>query len=109
MGSPIDEALRQARFAVDSVRKLRTAPNAEQFARIASSLKRLAISAVWRDSGFRGALPGEELVSELAVAPGSVSLYLVSDGIGTSSPPHGHETWAVIAGIRGRELNILYR
>ncbi len=42
-------------------------------------------------------------------ADDSPALYLVSDGIGTRSPPHEHLAWAVIAGVRGREANISYR
>jgi predicted metal-dependent enzyme (double-stranded beta helix superfamily) len=33
---------------------------------------------------------------------------LVSDGAGVSSPPHEHFTWAVIVGIRGAEVNVVY-
>jgi predicted metal-dependent enzyme (double-stranded beta helix superfamily) len=37
------------------------------------------------------------------------ALYLqVSDGA-VSTPPHNHTTWAVIAGIQGRELNRFYQ
>jgi predicted metal-dependent enzyme (double-stranded beta helix superfamily) len=76
---------------------------------IAESLRLFAASPVWRAAPYREAASGEELLYELA--PGSangVSLYLVSDGPGVVSPPHHHGTWAVIAGIRGQELNHLY-
>ena len=86
-----------------------TAPSSEQLADVAELLKNLAMSPMWLDAPFRAALPGEELVYELAVAPGVPSLYLVSDGVGTSSPPHRHETWALIAGVRGRESNVEFR
>jgi len=53
---------------------------------------------------------GEELLYELAVdSQGGPSLYLVSDGVGVSTPPHEHQTWAVIIGMRGREFNVIYR
>jgi predicted metal-dependent enzyme (double-stranded beta helix superfamily) len=54
----------------------------------------------------------EELAHELelAVSPGGgPALYLVSDGASVSSKPHRHHTWAVIAGIRGHQVNYLYR
>ena len=37
------------------------------------------------------------------------ALYVVAPTAGVSSPPHDHASWAVIAGIRGREHNRLYR
>lgn len=37
-----------------------------------------------------------------------LALYVQSVGDGTSAPPHEHRTWAVIVGMRGRELNRLY-
>jgi hypothetical protein len=75
---------------------------------IADELRTLAISTIWDIAPYREAIAGEELLYQLAVRPGSPSLYLVSDGAGVESPPHSHETWAIIAGIRGRELNRRY-
>ncbi len=76
----------------------------------AQSLCRLAQSPRWRCSPYRSATAGEALVYELAVDPdGGPSLYLVSDGSGVVSPPHEHQTWAIIAGIEGRERNHRYR
>ena len=40
---------------------------------------------------------------------GSHALYLFSSGGDCETPPHDHGTWAVIAGIRGTEINRLYR
>ena len=37
-----------------------------------------------------------------------LALYLQCVADGTSAPPHEHTTWAVIVGMRGRELNRLY-
>ena len=84
-------------------------PSTEQLTEMAGTLRNLAMSPLWSASSFRAALPGEELVYELAVAPGVPSLYLVSDGVGTSSAPHRHGTWAIIAGVRGRESNVVFR
>ena len=37
-----------------------------------------------------------------------LALYVQCVGDGTSAPPHEHNTWAVIVGMRGQELNRLY-
>lgn len=39
----------------------------------------------------------------------SPALYLISNGIGARSLPHSHQTWAIIAGVRGVERNTMYR
>lgn len=36
------------------------------------------------------------------------ALYIVAPAPGAFSPPHDHSTWAVIAGVHGRENNKLY-
>jgi predicted metal-dependent enzyme (double-stranded beta helix superfamily) len=73
---------------------------------IAEKLRIFASSPIWRTASYREASSGEELVHALALSPvNGPSLYLVSDGMGAISPPHCHETWAVIVGIRGCELN----
>ena len=71
-------------------------------------LQRLALSPLWATPEIRAAAPGEELLYEVAVTRGAPSLYLVSDGVGVVSSAHTHQTWAVIAGIRGQELNLLF-
>jgi predicted metal-dependent enzyme (double-stranded beta helix superfamily) len=77
--------------------------------RIGRELKKHCTDAL-DTSLFPSAQPGEELLYELAVdSQGGPSLYLVSDGVGVSTPPHEHQTWAVIIGIRGREFNVIYR
>jgi predicted metal-dependent enzyme (double-stranded beta helix superfamily) len=76
----------------------------------ASQLRGLACSPGWLASTCRAANAGDELVYPLSVGEhDGLSLYLVSDGVGVVSPPHEHHTWAVIAGIQGRELSHLYR
>ncbi len=37
------------------------------------------------------------------------ALYVQSARAPTDTPPHNHDTWAVITGIRGNELNRFYR
>jgi predicted metal-dependent enzyme (double-stranded beta helix superfamily) len=40
---------------------------------------------------------------------GRFTLYVSSANQGKETPPHNHTTWAVIVGIKGEELNKLYR
>lgn len=84
-------------------------PTDEQLEAIRALVCTFARSAVWESSSFREANAGEELVYELATMPPSGSaLYLVSDGALVASPPHCHQTWSAIVGIRGCEINHLY-
>ena len=86
------------------------APSHQQLHEVAELLCTFARSPVWESSEYPEASIGEELVYELAVSPGDgPALYLVSDGASVSSKPHRHDTWAVIVGIRGYEVNHLYR
>jgi len=84
-------------------------PSEKQLKDLADKLVFLAGASAWEACPYREAVPGEELLYELAVSSNEgPSLYLVSDGPTVISPPHEHTTWAVIAGIRGRETNRLY-
>ena len=77
--------------------------------RVAAELRELAMTHRWSATGLHPASVGQERVHLLASAgQDQPSLYLVSDGAGVVSPPHEHETWAVIAGISGIELNVVY-
>lgn len=106
-----DDTFAQSPRVVARIRNLvgDDTPDPDRLAEIAVMLADLALAASWRDPTLRVARPGEELLYELDVAAGLPPLYLVSDGIGVTSPPHGHATWAVIAGIRGREVNRMFR
>jgi predicted metal-dependent enzyme (double-stranded beta helix superfamily) len=42
-------------------------------------------------------------------ADGAYAMYAVPMHPGHAQPPHDHTTWALIAGVRGREHNRLYR
>lgn len=60
----------------------------------------------WAAVAFDLAVRGEERLYRLgSVGSGLPAVYLVSDGVGVVSAPHEHETWAIIAGIFGREVN----
>jgi len=90
--------------------RLGGAPSGQQLREAAEWLCTLARSPAWESPEYREASANEELVYELAVSPGGgPALYLVSDGVSVSSRPHRHDTWAVIVGIRGYEVNYLYR
>jgi predicted metal-dependent enzyme (double-stranded beta helix superfamily) len=105
------ETIEPVGLALARLRELRLppAPTGAQLSEVAAVLGGLAASPVWNTARMRTASPDEELLYELAVdANEGPSLYLVSDGIGVSSPPHCHTTWAVISGIRGVEVNTLY-
>ncbi len=53
--------------------------------------------------------PGASVSYRIAQnADDELALYVQCVGNGTSAPPHEHRTWAVIVGMRGRELNRLY-
>ncbi|WP_124447988.1 hypothetical protein [Paucibacter sp. KBW04] len=85
-------------------------PDERLLRQIAALLKAAAPELQIGPAQFPIAQPGQELLYELALDPtGGPSLYLVSDGAGTHSPPHTHQTWAVVLGLRGVELNQLYR
>jgi predicted metal-dependent enzyme (double-stranded beta helix superfamily) len=77
--------------------------------RIASELSRLGGELDWGKMQVSQANPGEERLYLLAqLGQDGPTLYLVSDGAGTMSAAHEHQTWAAIAGLRGVERNVLY-
>ncbi|MBB4843862.1 putative metal-dependent enzyme (double-stranded beta helix superfamily) [Paucibacter oligotrophus] len=85
-------------------------PSKPLLGQVAELLRTAAPQLALEASRYPAAQAGQELLYELAVDPaGGPSLYLVSDGAGTSSPPHTHQTWAVLLGLRGVELNQLFR
>lgn len=88
--------------------KVGDAPTGRELAEIGRLMLDLARSVDWSASQLRHATGDEELLYPLHVAPGQPALYLVSDGPGVTSAPHGHGTWAVIVGLSGNELNTLY-
>lgn len=102
------KVLNESNAAVAVIRSLAARGGEDGLTEIAAVLQQLASSPHWKNVHWPAALPGEELLYELAVSPGGASLYLVSDGSGVISPPHEHGTWAVIAGLRGNEANVLY-
>lgn len=77
---------------------------------IAENLSALCETIDWHALQLPAASRGQEVLHELAVSsPTGPSAYLISDGIGVTSPPHEHQTWAVIVGVRGKELHTKYK
>jgi predicted metal-dependent enzyme (double-stranded beta helix superfamily) len=104
----VDHHLQQ--FATElAALRIGVAPSDAQVVAIRACMLTLARAADWQRCGHRAACGAEELVYPLHEAAGRPSLYLVSDGPGVRSDPHGHCTWAVIVGLGGNELNVLYQ
>lgn len=77
---------------------------------IASKLRVLAQKKSYWVQSYLAAKTHEELLYPVATDKKSgIALYLVSDAPGIESPPHTHQTWAIIAGISGMELNHTYQ
>ncbi len=106
MSAPFDTFAKQleAQFGLQSN------PSPAQLDLIAEQLRQLCAQVQFDTQQFPEAMPGQEVLHELALsASGGPSIYLVSDGGGVVSPPHGHQTWAGIVGVRGCELNTLFQ
>ena len=85
-------------------------PTARELRAIGEELQRLGAVVDAAAIAELIAAPGQERLHPIAVSgSGGPSLYLVSDGAGTASPPHEHQTWVAIVGLRGLELNTLFR
>ena len=96
--------------STDAIRQLlsREGPSDTTLKKIEAEMRQLATDVDF--SQYRRAVPGEELTHKLDLAlDGGASLYLVSDGVGVATPPHRHETWAIIVGLEGREMNQIYK
>lgn len=83
-------------------------PDDSELQRIGVAMLALASTMNAQASAYRRAAGREELVHVLHEATGGPSLYLVSDAAGVRSEPHEHQTWAVIVGLSGKELNVVY-
>jgi len=85
-------------------------PNAHELHAIGNALRQLCIEIAPSSLAELIAAPGQERLHPLAVAKsGGPSLYIVSDGAGVTSAPHEHRTWVVIVGLRGIEVNTIFR
>ena len=84
-------------------------PDANEFAQIAAAMALLAKSLDLDKEKFPEAVSGQELLYPLHVGEDGPALYLVSDAAGVHGAPHEHQTWAVIAGISGNEVNEVFQ
>ena len=85
-------------------------PTRSELEAIGRELKAICLEAAFDKNVYRAASPREELMYELSVDPnGGASIYLVSDGAGVDTPPHEHQIWAVVVGMKGVEFNEFYK
>lgn len=98
------------KFAIDvAALQLGDQPSDRQLAVAGDLMLHLASATDWPATGLVPASGDQELLYPLHVTPAQPALYLVSDGPGVTSAPHGHATWAVIVGVHGNEHNTMYR
>lgn len=89
---------------------LRAEPSLADLQSVAEDLLALCRGLDFGQLDLQEAGPAQELLYKLAVSSkGGPSIYLVSDGPGVTSLPHEHQTWAVIVGLRGCELNTKFK
>jgi len=82
----------------------------KQLRLIAAELGILANNKNYWFQSYLAAKENEELLYQIATDEKTgMALYLISDALGVVSPPHSHQTWAIIAGISGTELNHSYQ
>lgn len=78
---------------------------------VAAALEHLGLQRdLFPDDHFRVTAEHPAQVYRLAEDPdGQYALYVSAGLPGKSQPPHDHTTWAIIAGIAGRERNVFFR
>jgi predicted metal-dependent enzyme (double-stranded beta helix superfamily) len=85
-------------------------PKAGELQAIGSALRQLCAEIAPESIAGLMAEPGQERLHPIALAQsGGPSLYVVSDGTGVVSAPHEHQTWVAIVGLRGVEVNTIFR
>ena len=85
-------------------------PTARELQAIGAALRQLCAEVDSASIADLTAAPGEERLHLVAAAKsGGPSLYAVSDGAGVVSAPHEHRTWVAIVGLRGIEVNTIFR
>ncbi|WP_354677121.1 rhodanese-like domain-containing protein [Cupriavidus plantarum] len=78
---------------------------------VAEALEQLGLQRdLFPDDHFRVSAEFPAQVYRLAEDPdGRYALYVSAGLPGKSQPPHDHTTWAIIAGITGRERNVFFK
>lgn len=85
-------------------------PTAHELRTIGRDLRKLGAEIDAAVIAGLTAAPKQERLHPVAEAAcGGPALYVVSDGAGVVSAPHEHLTWVVIVGLRGTELNAIFR
>ena len=85
-------------------------PTQTQLLEIANEIRRIYEMYPFDESKYPKAGATQQFMYPIAVCePSGPSLYLVSEAPGTTSPPHEHQTWAIIVGLFGSEINTLYQ
>lgn len=97
-----DELAERALGCVDG---LGATPTRETLEAAAAALARLDLRALLTEPSLVRARGAEERLYPLGRAPEGAALYLVSDAPGVASPPHEHQTWAIVVGLEGVERN----
>lgn len=82
------------------------APTRASLEAAAKALATLDLDVLLHDATLAPARAGEERLYVLGTSgPERPALYLVSDAPGVTSPPHEHQTWALLVGLDGIERN----
>jgi len=101
----VAETVEQLRVLLDS-----DAPTPAALAAAEAVLRTLAArQALWPAEDFP--IPADRLWQAYKLhedADGRYAVYAVPMRPGHAQPPHDHTTWALIAGVRGVERNVLY-
>jgi predicted metal-dependent enzyme (double-stranded beta helix superfamily) len=85
-------------------------PNERELQAIGEALWQLCAGIAPASIPELTAAPGQERLHPVVPGKfGGPALYVVSDGAGIVSAPHEHRTWVAIVGLRGIEVNTIFR
>lgn len=106
---PVGDVTAEADLLLGELRQIASRSPVVDLEAIESAVVRFVARVEWPHTGLESAGPGQERLYRLGhESSDGPAAYLVSDGVGVVSPPHEHETWAVVAGIAGHEINHLF-
>ena len=85
-------------------------PNERELQAIGATLRQLCAGIDPAAIADLAATAGQERLHPVVPGKfGGPALYVVSDGAGIISAPHEHRTWVAIVGLRGIEVNTIFR
>ena len=85
-------------------------PNERELQAIGATLRQLCAGIEPAAIADLAAVAGQERLHPVVPGKfGGPALYVVSDGAGIVSAPHEHRTWVAIVGLRGIEVNTIFR